>query len=987
MTEQLFLATRATSTDGELRLRDLLCAGKTTVAASAFMAMVALGSPALASGQQGQPWSIKEFEVLAVEPMRNWGPFSHYGPDKNRMASDLTDLLIALARVSPVDFEALGARTIELDPTIKARMEAHLSKTADLLESWGFPQPRLDPVVETDGGRSAYRIFVLAGLSDETAGEYHGPLCSESVFGLERKTETIIQIDGRRLGNYRVGALGTSALTTLSHELFHAVQYATPFYEGTACEGKVGGWITEGTADAIGWDAVRIIGGVDVANNPDSWGARTYSRPLPVPAAYGGQANIKNRRYMTASFWRYLAEFEALGQPPGAAPGTVDYRSLSSFLSGKPTGRDCVGADDLCNAELAYLDQWLSGHYGGAQLRDIYAKFVGAYSLYGAYRLDAMYGNTADRIVSWQGYGFNRSCGLIELKNQPGELHKQEVVAIDDVAAECWNIEPQGFQDPVLVEVVASGPSPTLLLQLTAAVATSGDASVTGPGGDGLGSVNVKTMKARLLGDPQRGFRTRWVFEIDNGKETPFLLANVADEAEKTHAMQRVSVTFTALEEYVKMKVSGGESEGSGDGAGDDDGPTPADIAQPTPIDFDVAEGQFPVFYDEGVCLIWLQLRSKQEDALWIMGNLSPPITPGSYPIVKRNVKQTLDEVGSDLYSPRYNVGGYHLYGQSGFLEIESVSHLMIVGRVQTLLGLGDFGAEVHAEFALRPGSMVGGILGPKASDHPCFTRDDASGQTAGAGGNQGPGDDGPGDDTENGEGETTGDDTAADSGGPPTDGDAVVDAGGAPDDDPDTAGDREGPAGADGDRPPREDSEAVGEATRATRTIEFLENRGGAVRSNPQPVHGSLDPGSFNVSSDAFDLQLALPVETVAQCTGPDSQLGGLLRLIAMGFTEEAPFDHDGSHLISIDDAAFELDAIDRRLRLTLDFEKCGPTECTSAHLVVRAAPGNVNFIPAGGDSIRVDVADAAIEGTVAGYHGACDGLLDFSFNLQTVP
>jgi hypothetical protein len=73
--------------------------------------------------------------------------------------------------------------------------------------------------------------------------------------------------------------------------------------------------------------------------------------------------------------------------------------------------------------------------------------------------------------------------------------------------------------------------------------------------------------------------------------------------------------------------------------------------------------------------------------------------------------------------------------------------------------------------------------------------------------------------------------------------------------------------------------------------------------------------------------------------------------------------------------------------LRLTLDFEQCRRSHCTAGHLVVRAAPGNVNFEPAGGGSVQVDVVDAAIEGTVAEHHAACDALLDFSFTLQTAP
>ena len=80
----------------------------------------------------------------------------------------------------------------------------------------------------------------------------------------------------------RHGRLTDRGAVTVAHELFHAVQWGAPFF---SCQspGVVGDWIAEGTAEALGWDLVRMVWSPDPdPAGDDLWGNRIYRMPLPV---------------------------------------------------------------------------------------------------------------------------------------------------------------------------------------------------------------------------------------------------------------------------------------------------------------------------------------------------------------------------------------------------------------------------------------------------------------------------------------------------------------------------------------------------------------------------------------------------------------------------------------------------------------------------------------------------------------------------------
>jgi hypothetical protein len=685
----------------------------------------------VASPAEGQ-WPIKEFEVLNVEPLRD---LSSGG---NAVAEYLDDLIVELARISPWDFEAHGGRTVPLDPDTKAKLEDHLSKTAYLLESWGFPAPRLQPVVETEDGRKAYRVFLVSGLGED-AGNYHHPICWRTRLGVldhESGAEAIIRLDAEDvLSSMGTGSgiRGPGALKVLSHELFHAVEWATPFYEGAACEGVVGGWITEGAADAIGYDVVRTLG-IAGQDDSDAWGARSYSRPLALPSAYDTEA-MKNYRYTTSSFWRYLAEFEAIGRAPGPAPGPVDYHSLSSFLSGKPAARDCVEAGDPCDAELEYLHEWLSTHYPGDGLRDIYPRFVGVFAQYGAHRLSAALGGETpeDRNLLWNNWGFRSGCEWVELKNAPDGLRQEGVFSLRDVAAECWEIRPQSFGHPVAVEIEVRGERREgMLRQLLGVDARGGSAS--------SGGVTVDT--AFVVPDHRGGFRSLWVLPFEDGAATPFLLANVAKTPWLTRPLQDLTITFTALEPFATITSINSTP-----------GPSGADVDQPTEVRFDrglqgvVTDVADLYPHDPGLaepCILRVQgLSNSDGDQLAFGMDLEGPISPSEYPVANGS---QVEYQGRDPWPPGMPVvhfglgpgnplsgGAYQAFlGTAGTLTLTSVSGRFVQGildvsgenRLAKRIAMGDPpppvyvpNATIRVEFGLvmrDPGDPVNdsGVVG-----------------------------------------------------------------------------------------------------------------------------------------------------------------------------------------------------------------------------------------------------------------------------------
>lgn len=156
---------------------------------------------------------------------------------------------------------------------------------------------------------------------------------------------------------------------TLAHELFHAVQMASRYRAG-ANRCKVGKWVQEGSAAAMGFDMGRKLRQLSFResnvkpNFLKVWGGRHYYDPLP-------DADLSQQDdYFSGSFWRHLAELKATGEHPGSAKAPVDYTYLVSLFAQPLNGS---GHD----AELRWIDGWMKSHAPFSKgLQATYAQFT-----------------------------------------------------------------------------------------------------------------------------------------------------------------------------------------------------------------------------------------------------------------------------------------------------------------------------------------------------------------------------------------------------------------------------------------------------------------------------------------------------------------------------------------------------------------------------------------------------------------------------------
>ena len=343
-----------------------------------------------AMGAEPTNWRIKHFDVVQAEPWTPGDPVSA----GIRQALETPSRLVA--EISPVTADALMTlvkaayftRDEFFDPVevaypltweTKKEMETYLEGAARLLQEWGFPEPHLTDVVTRSDGKKAYRVY-YTNLSN-AAGLYDW-----GFFNLPT-----IFVDA----NIMVGKKGVkpSGYGTLGHELFHAVEYAMPFFRssGRTVIDMHNPWLDEGMADAVGWDIYRKLrpgkeGKIEVK---EFWGQRDYSRELVVERPSTGFSNPSLRAYHTASFWRYLAEvnFYKRRAPrrylnyPGSGVNDVDYSYLSTFLQ---YTTPIENGDD----ELDWLDAMTRQYeYFKVPVRDYFAEFLVAYHGYADDRL------------------------------------------------------------------------------------------------------------------------------------------------------------------------------------------------------------------------------------------------------------------------------------------------------------------------------------------------------------------------------------------------------------------------------------------------------------------------------------------------------------------------------------------------------------------------------------------------------------------------
>jgi len=625
-----------------------------------------------------KPWQIKHFEVVNVEP---GGQVDTGG----RAGEMLGALARVLRKTGFMDPDIPGLKISTLPPATKKDIEKVFRDAAIQMEQWGFSPPALEPVVTTPDGVKRYRIYLVTGLGVD--GRYHRNPCNTPF-----RDERVILLDAKDV--IKNEALSLEGVYVALHELFHAVQYGSPFFNNCD-DNPVGSWIIEGQADAVSWSLTSQIresayraslkGFQNHHNRSLIWGLRQYSERLPF-------AEMRQPAYRTSSLWRFLSEVDASGIDIAASPGVhpFDFSYLSRLIQSGPSERDCNTSGAPCKAEVQWLDAGLRSQLG-KPLRELYSRFMQAYALYGEGRPTGS--TTPD--IDWLDESFaypggmkpQKGCKTVKLAPTPDSLQQTMVIPrFEGLSTQCWRVDLQGFDEQALsvaitTELPPDPPQPRLE-QLTALLA---DGSLT-------------MDKARVERTPPgERRRSNWIYWFENNKDTLFLLTNVADDAEATKALPNLQVTFTVLREYASMSAS---ESGSG--------PSPADIDTPLPIEFDNFRGYaFPHSYRrvdnqyvgtgnmQGLtepCVIKLGLMRNTEsgDEIAFQMNHEGPLTPGDYVFSAENKKHPDEVIGGFVGGFSIGAGNplsggrrQNFYIDAGNVTINSVSGGLVRGHME----------------------------------------------------------------------------------------------------------------------------------------------------------------------------------------------------------------------------------------------------------------------------------------------------------------
>lgn len=439
-----------------------------------------------------QRWPIKEFEVVSARPWIDAsGPFDAW--------------LNRLSEQSGAEFDQRMAAEEPLNLAMRDAMEDYLNRAARQLEAWGFPPPRLEPIVTRRDGKRAYRVF-YTDLAD-ASGEYWYK--RRGYEGLRRRPVIILSGSSDTLswpiqtGSTRGVTVSPFGKSVLGHELFHAVQYSMPFFRSGSYD--VGDWVAEGTAEAVGEDLYRILEGMFGQDAERAWGLRNYAIRLPVQRV-SARATPPLATYGTASFWRYLAELHARPRhgKPGPDPQSVDYGYLVALFN-RTAGSSGAAA------ELRWLDEGLreAQRIGAKGLYRIFPDFISTYAAYGEHRAKSYPGD-------WRKDSFGACVSLAITPITPTAVR---FTSLGPVAARCIDVDASAFPEPVTFTVQVRAASDALAAQTTLGTA----------GGQRVSHDPMIANPPFPPGEP-RPWVVTTVFLSTPGEIQSLVLANVAEE-------------------------------------------------------------------------------------------------------------------------------------------------------------------------------------------------------------------------------------------------------------------------------------------------------------------------------------------------------------------------------------------------------------------------------------------------------------------------
>ncbi len=339
-------------------------------------------SPASAT----ETWPIKEFQVIRNNPSPTTWADVETARLRVQLGTSPQEYADRLEKRYNYEQRNAGKK---VSMALAHEIEKWLHTVAKTYESMGFRRPHYGDTSMVSG-QEKFQVYVFPYYDAEAA--YNG-ICAAN-------PNTHIRIDSVR-SIKSDGSLTTKAYQDIAHELFHAVQHRYDLFS-KGC--NVSGWITEGTAEAVGIEMARKLYPKKKPFHICQIGIRRYSRQLYTDAGGGGadppcQGGGAKLDYFALSFWQFLGEYahrKFMGDY--AEKGHIateefvppDYRFLHNFFS---------KTQDMGTSrkEYAWLDAVLrknnryGNHQFGITLHTAYSRFAGTFASYWKYDRRKLY--------------------------------------------------------------------------------------------------------------------------------------------------------------------------------------------------------------------------------------------------------------------------------------------------------------------------------------------------------------------------------------------------------------------------------------------------------------------------------------------------------------------------------------------------------------------------------------------------------------------
>ena len=395
--------------------------------ATAVLYLVAgvMGAPVSAQDEAAPEWPTTEFEVSINKPDLIEFPGNEFYNFYGFLKVDLTDDQI----------EAI---------------ESAMHEIAEYLQAQGFRPQNLNRTWTGD----KYTIRVLD--IDRSRGGAYFRDCLLNLLPSEIFIE--FKPGGRRMFDGAETSLSRYTYSTLAHELFHAVQRSYPSFDDFDC--RWGGWIFEGTAQAVGDHIAEVLTGE--AFPPDDFQNHLYSRPYDFPLRIEREFELRPEldpnEYDTASFWTWLAEqYKVKDRLPAIKnPGTKgrDFSYLHKFFETDASdAEDTLFFDDPTEAEIiSWLDVSLRLHFRKT-LPLAYADFVTSFAKYVPDRSESLIATQR----SWRKQIFG-PCAQVALSEYSPVDYTS--LKFNSIASRCVEVEIE-TEDKVQLVIIGRGLGPS----------------------------------------------------------------------------------------------------------------------------------------------------------------------------------------------------------------------------------------------------------------------------------------------------------------------------------------------------------------------------------------------------------------------------------------------------------------------------------------------------------------------------------------------